>query len=271
MKARLAPLVLLPFLLTACGAESQPRASQLPTIVSLNPCADAILSEVSAPGQLLSISHYSHDPRSSSMPASDAARYPSNGGTAEEVIALGPDLVVADIFMPPATRSALENAGIRVELLGIAGTLEESHAQVRQLANLTGETDRGEQLVARIDSAWDEAAFDGEPVDTLLWQAGGIVPGEQSLAAAMMTHTGLASHAAARGLGQGAYLPLEEVLADPPSLVLAAGDERMLSHPALSQLENVRYDRFDSALLYCGGPSIPRALARFSEIREQLR
>ncbi|WP_231638893.1 ABC transporter substrate-binding protein [Aurantiacibacter marinus] len=240
----------------------------MPSIVSLNPCADAILHEVAAPGQLLSISHYSHDPRSSSMMPGDAPGYPSNGGTAEEVIALGPDVVVADIFMPPATRSALENAGIRVELLGIAGTLEESHAQIRQLAAVTGEAQRGEQLVARIDTAWNSAAFSGSPVNTLLWQAGGIVPGEQSLASAMLEHTGFASHAASRGLGQGAYLPLEEVLSDPPSLVLAAGNERMLSHPVLRQLDNVRYDTFDSALLYCGGPSIPRALARLAEIRD---
>jgi len=261
-------------LLAGCTAQPQPQpvSGDAPTIVSLNPCADAILNEVAAPGQLLRISHYSHDPRSSSMLEEEAARYRSTAGTAEEVIALAPDVVVADVFLPPATKAALENAGLRVELLGIASTLEESHAQIRQLAALTGKPPRGERLVARIDAAWDAAAnvaaTGGAPLDTLLWQAGGIVPGEQSLAAAMLSQTGFANHAAARGLGQGAYLPLEEVLSDPPGLVLAAGDERMLSHPVLQQLENVRYETFDSALLYCGGPSIPRALARLTQIRE---
>ena len=80
--------------------------------------------------------------------------------------------------------------------------------------------------------------------------------GEETLIARLLDHTGFASHSAARGLGQGAYLPLERVLADPPRLVLAAGDERMLRHPALRRLEGARYGWLDPSLLYCGGPTI---------------
>ena len=54
----------------------------------LNPCTDAILAEVAAPGQLLAISHYSKDPRASSMEAAVAARFAATGGTVEEVLAL---------------------------------------------------------------------------------------------------------------------------------------------------------------------------------------
>ena len=260
--------VLAALALAGCAAPAEERAADgLPTIVSLNPCADAILTEVAAPGQLLAISHYSHSPRASSMEPEVAARFASTGGTAEEVIALSPDIVVGDIFMPPSTRAALEAAGLRVETLGIAGTLEESHAQVRQLATIAGDAAAGEALVSRIDDAWSNAAFDGQAVDTLLWQEGGIVPGDTSLAAKLLQHTGFASHSAARGLGQGAYLPLEQVIADPPQLVLASGHERMLTHPVLSDMNNVRYESFDSNLLYCGGPTIPRALARLGEIR----
>ena len=96
----------------------------------------------------------------------------------------------------------------------------------------------------------------------LLWQQGGIVPGEETLIARLMAHTGFASHSAARGLGQGAYLPLEQVLADPPELVLAAGGERMLTHPALRALEGVRYERLDPSLLFCGGPTVIVRAAR---------
>ncbi|RJY10219.1 iron ABC transporter substrate-binding protein [Aurantiacibacter aquimixticola] len=257
--------------LAGCGGDGEERAaSHRPTIVSLNPCADAILAEIAAPGQLLAISHYSHDPAASSMQPSDARRYASTGGTVEEILALSPDVVVADSFLSPATASALERADVRVERLGIAGSLEDSLAQIRQLAELTGEAERGEALAGRIESAWHAASADGEPVPTLLWQQGGIVAGEGSLAFAMLEQAGFASHSAARGMGQGAYLPLEQVLADPPQLVLAAGDERALSHPALKTLDDIRYETFDSALLYCGGPTIPRALARLREIRRSM-
>ena len=101
----------------------------------------------------------------------------------------------------------------------------------------------------------------------LLWQSGGIVPGEDTLIARLLAHTGFASHSAARGLGQGAYLPLERVLADPPAVVIAAGGERMLTHPALRRLDGVRYERLDPALLFCGGPTVIRAAERLAEIR----
>ncbi|MXO92762.1 ABC transporter substrate-binding protein [Erythrobacter arachoides] len=252
-----------------CAAAPPHFAGDRATIVSLNPCADAILAEVAAPGQLLAISHYSKDPAASSMEAGQAARFPATGGTAEEVIALAPDMVVADIFLAPATRAALEGAGIRVETVGIVSDLDQSLTQIRQLVALTGEGARGETLAARMTEAWEASAFDGPPIDTLLWQEGGIVPGEATLAANLLAHTGFALHSAARGLGQGAYLPLEQVLADPPELVLAAGDERMLSHPVLGRVDGLRYERLDGNLLFCGGPTIPRALARLRAIRAQ--
>jgi len=107
-----------------------------------------------------------------------------------------------------------------------------------------------------------------ETPDTLVWQQGGIVAGPNSLIAELLERTGFASHAAARGLGQGAYLPLEQVLADPPDLILAAGGERALAHPVLRQLGGVRYEPLDPSLLFCGGPTIIRAVERLATIRK---
>jgi len=258
---------LLALVLAGCTQPPRRAAGEYPTIVSLNPCTDAILAEVAEPEQLLAISHYSHDPRASSMPLGEARRFRVTGGTVEEVLALQPDVVVAGTFLPPATAHAFKRLGVRVELVGIAPTVAESEAQIRRLAALAGHPDRGEALVHRIEAALAATRSDGPPIDTLLWQEGGIVPGEDTLIGGLLAHTGFASHSAARGLGQGAYLPLEEVLADPPQLVLATSDERMLTHPILRKLEGVRYERLDSALLYCGGPTIVRAAERLAEIR----
>ncbi len=259
------------FLLLLAGcAQALPRPAAEPTIISLNPCTDAILAEVTAPGQLLAISHYSHDPAATSMPLDQALAYPATGGTVEEVLALDPDVVVAGTFLPPATRSAFERLGIRVETVGIALTVEESLAQVRMLAGLARQEASGEMLAARIVAAWDAAEWRGQQVTTLLWQQGGIVPGPDSLVAQMLAHSGFTLQSATRGLGQGAYLPLEEVLADPPKLLLASSDERALAHPALEQVPGMRREVFDPALLYCGGPSIVAALDRLARMRESL-
>jgi iron complex transport system substrate-binding protein len=260
-------------LLLLTGCAQVPPVPQLreavdgPTIVSLNPCSDAILAQVTGPGQLLAISHYSHDPAATSMPLSQARAYRATGGTVEEVLALQPDVVVASSFLPPATSAAFQRLGIRVETVGVATSVEQSQQQVRQLAELAGQAHKGEVLVERIAAAWDAAAYSGAPVSTLLWQEGGIVPGPDSLIAQLLEHSGFALHSAARGLGQGAYLPLEQVLADPPALLLASADEPMLRHPALAQVPGLQRAQFDPALVYCGGPSIIAALERLGELR----
>lgn len=245
----------------------------LPTIVSLNPCTDAILAEVADPAQLLAISHYSHDPRATSMDLSVARRFPATGGTVEEVLALDPDIVVAGAFLPPATRAALNNLGIRVETFGIASSVADSVAQVRDVANIAGHGEDGERLAARIENALTAAEpADAQPaVRTILWQPGGIVPGENALVSELMQRTGFASYSAEQGMGQADYLPLERLLADPPDLVLVAGQERMQRHPSLAELDSMQRARFDPALLYCGGPTIIRAAGRLAAIRAEMR
>lgn len=256
--------------LTACAAPPAPSAIHHPTIVSLNPCTDAILAEVAEPAQILAVSHYSHDPRSTSMNLSRALRFPATGGTVEEVLALDPDVVVGSSFMPPATRSAFADLGLRVETVGIASTVADSTAHVRQLASLAGHPERGEALVLRIEAALAAAKPQGEPIPAILWQPDGIVPGEGALVTELMRRTGFASHSAARGLGQADYLSLERLLADPPQVLLVAGAERGQHHPALSELPQMHRARFDPALLYCGGPTIVRAAERLAEIRRSV-
>jgi iron complex transport system substrate-binding protein len=265
-------------LLAAClalaGGAAPPAggaASALPTIVSLNPCTDAILAEVADPGQVLAVSHYSHDPRATSMPLAQAQRFAATGGTVEEVLALDPDLVVGSSYMAPATRAALDRLGLRVETVGIASTVADSIAQVRRLAALAGHPARGEALVRRIEAATATARAaaqaEGPAVSAVLWQPDGIVPGEGALVSELMVHAGLANHSAARGMGQAEYLSLERLLADPPRVLLVAGSERGQQHPALAALPDLQRARFDPTLLYCGGPTIVRAVGRLAEIR----
>ena len=250
---------------SGCTAAPPPTPRERPTIVSLNPCTDAILAEVADPAQLLAISHYSHDPRAGSMDIATARRFRATGGTAEEVAALAPDIVVGSSFMDTATRAALERLGMRVETLGIAGTMADSEAQVRELARIAGHPERGEALVRRIEAALETPL--GPPVETALWQGGGIVPGKDTLIAELMARAGFASYSAARGMGQGDYLPLERIAADPPELLLVAGSERGQGHPILARIPGVRVASFDPALTYCGGPSIVRAMERLRGVR----
>lgn len=274
MVRRLVPLLALALAgCTAAPAREAGSRSDLPTVVSLNPCTDAILAEVADPAQILAISAYSHDPASSSMDLATARRFAAVSGTVEEVLALRPDLVIGTTFTPPATVAALRRLGLRFEPIGIAATVEQSEAQIRHLAALTGQRQRGEALVGRIEAALAaNRAPAGPPVEALIWQSGGIVAGEGTLIVDLLRHTGFANAAAARGLGQADALPLEQLLADPPQLVFAAShgagnQDRMLAHPALARLPDLRRAPLDPALLWCGGPTIVRTVARLGAVR----
>lgn len=279
---RVAPL-LLAGLLAAC---TQGAARELPahekhpgevTFVSLNPCTDAILAEVADPAQVLALSHFSSQPGSSSMDPARARSFASVSGSVEEVAALGPDVVLSGNYDAPATVSAWHRLGLRVEQVPIAGSVAASKAQVMRIARLAGHPERGLALNARIDAAIARAApaRGSAPVSALVWQSGGIVPGADTLVSELLGRTGFASQSAALGLRQADYLPLERVLADPPRVILAAGDpraseDRMLAHPALSRLADTRRERLDPALLWCGGPTIPRLAERLAEVRRGL-
>ncbi len=267
----------LPLLfLAACSQPSVSTARrQHPAIISLNPCSDAVLAEVADPGQILALSHYSRDPAASSMDVARARQFRAVSGSVEEILALRPDIVISDDFLPPSTAGALQALAIPVERLPIANSIDASKAQVMRIAAIAGHPERGLALVARIDAALAQAAPPpgAAPIAAVVWQSGGIVPGNASLIGDLLRRTGFRSLSAARGLGQADVLPLEAMLADPPRVILAAGnvlasEDRLLTHPALAALTGTRRERFDPALLWCGGPTIIRAAARLGEIRE---
>ena len=256
--------------LAGCGGSPPRQVGPQLTIVSLNPCTDAILHEVAAPGQLLAISHYSKDPGASSMEAEDAARYRATGGSVEEVLALDPDVVVASTYLAPATRAALDDLGLRVVQFGGVASVEESIAQVRELAALAGHEDKGEMLVVRIEAALDDIQS-SEGIEVVLWQPGGIVAGEAALVSDVLRRAGFDSYAWKRGLQQADYLPLEQVLADPPELLLVAGRGVGQRHPSLDEIEAMQREPFDTRLIYCGGPTIIRSAERLARIKAAAR
>ena len=57
-------------ILLALFASASPAGAR--RIVSTNPCVDAILMQVADPADIVAISHYSHDPRASSIAIAQA-------------------------------------------------------------------------------------------------------------------------------------------------------------------------------------------------------
>lgn len=275
--------VLTALMLGGCGGAARVADARDPAvpqrIVSVNPCVDAILKEVAAPGQIAAISQYSHDARATSVPMAWAARYPDTNGTAEDVIAARPDLVIAGPHVAVQTIAALERLGIPLMQVSVPESVAESQAQIRAIAGRIGQARAGERLNAAIDAALARTRWTGPAIPALIWQGSGLVPGRGTLADALLTHAGFRNVSPVLGLRQWDILPLEDMFHAPPRVLLAgradmgAGDgsaNRMLSHPALKAAgRRFRIADYPSSLLHCGGPVIPRALARLAAVRRE--
>lgn len=263
----------------AAPAEATPRR-----IVSLNPCVDAILMEVAEPSRIAAITHYSRDPGASSIPIETARRFPITYGTAEEVIALRPDLVIAGRHVALATRNALQRTGIRLLPLDVPESIAASREQIDRIAAAVGAPERGRRLNARIDAALARAeAFRGPPQPALIWLGGGLVPGAGTLPDELLRRAGFRNMSAAYGLKQWDILPTEHLLMNPPRVVFTAlgvagaapgsreAAARALTARALGRIgARVRLEHYPRELVQCAGPALARAADRLAEVRRSL-
>lgn len=236
-------------------------------IVSNNPCVDAILAELVPTSRIAAISTYSHDARSTSVDLRWARRLPAIGDTAEEVVVAKPDLFLTGSLTSAATRLAVRRMGVRTIEIVVPQSVAESRAQVRTIAAAVGTRARGERLVARIDAAIASAATRDKPVAALLWMSGGLVPGSGTFPDELLRRAGFSNASAGYGLRQWGTLPIEPVLRRPPAVVLSpSAAPHTLRHRLLRRL-GTRHAVFPEALLFCGGPTIVRAMARLQTIR----
>ena len=253
-----------------------PVVAAAPRIVSINPCLDAIVLEVADPGQIAAISHYSRQPRATSIPLAMAARFAVTSGSAEEVVALSPDLVIAGSHVDPATVKALRRLGIRLLQLGVPASIAESQAQIRTIAAAAGQPARGARLNARIDAALVAARpAQAWRVPALIWQGGGLVPGHGTLPGALLEAAGFHNMSADHGLDSWDVLPLEPLVARPPRVLFSPGlsgdADRILGHPVLRPLaRQTRISPFPERLMRCGGPGLVEALAYLKAVRQTL-
>lgn len=278
-------LLALALLLAGCGTaggRDVPKVEGPPRrIVSMNPCVDAVLMDIADPAQIAGISHYSHDPRATSIPLDRALRYPAISGSAEDVIGAAPDLVIAGPHVSIQTIAALKRLGIPLMQLPVPESVAENKAQISAIAARIGRAGAGDALNARIDAAMAETRWTAAPIDALIWQGSGLVPGKGTLADELMTHAGFRNMSGEIGLKKWDVLPLEGLLGHPPAVLLAgradmgagSGDgNRMLTHPALVKAgRQIRIADYPSNLLHCGGPVIVRSLNRLAAVRRAWR
>lgn len=273
MRATRIIALLAAFLAGAAGADEAPRR-----VVSINLCTDQLAMMLAAPGQLVSVSYLARDPRSSAM-AEEAAAWPANGGRAEEIYLLEPDLVLGGTWTTPATVSMLRRLGIRVELLSPADTFEDTARQIREIGRMLGREEEGEAMARAFEARLD--AFPPVPADpprVALYAANGLTSGRGSLADEIIRRAGFANIADAVDLPATGRLALERLILAEPDLVVtsrtypgASQSEAILEHPALAAYRaRTAAGVITDADWVCGLPQTLDAVERMVDLRLSL-
>ncbi len=248
-----------------CAAPIHPSVAQAAPqrIMSLNICTDQLLLALVPQRRIASVTFMAREPQPLRL-WPQAAMLSINYGSAEEVLAAKPDLVLTGPFMPALTRQLLEKSGARIVEAPLAEDFEQIAAVTRIVAKAVGAQARGEVLVAhmREDLRAMARARPARPIRVAQWGNGGHVPGQSGLYGVMLAAAG------ARSITQDdSYYDVEGLLAGRPQVLLFAdtyaGMATMRSdqndHPALkTRIPRVSYSSFYG----CGVPQVAAAARR---------
>ncbi|WP_328805862.1 ABC transporter substrate-binding protein [Salipiger abyssi] len=270
---RVSRAITLAAALLCAGAAAAADDAAPGRVVSLNVCTDQLALLIGAPGQLISVSRLAHDPRSSAM-AEEARALPANGASAEEVVLLRPDLVLAGNYTARAATQMLEQLGYRVERFAPARSLEDARQNILRMGALLGREDRAAEVLADFDAR--RAALRETPERkprVAYYMPFNETAGAQTLTGDILNAAGMANLADEKGMAFRGRLPLEGLLLAEPDLILVsrpydspAQATSLLQHPAL-QATGALHQVVDSPNWICGTPALLDAVAAMRDLR----
>lgn len=189
-------------------------------IMTTNLCADLLVLQLVPKARIASVTYLAKSGAQALFPGAETG-LPVNRGTAEDILNLRPDLIVADDFSTPMTRRMTKRVGARLFELKSTATFADVRDNVRRLGAAVGEPARAEALVARMDSELTQlaATAPARPVPVVAWSGGATVPGRDTLADAVFTAAGARNIAARPGLADATY-GVEDLLAARPAALL---------------------------------------------------
>lgn len=240
------------------GNERAPRK-----IVSLNLCADQYLLALADRGQIAGLTHNAAKPEMSAA-AAQARSFRILGQSAEEVLAIEPDLVVGMPARRSAVMAALKAQNYPALDLRTAESFTDIVEQTRRVAQAVGRPDRGEALIAGMERELAGLGKPGRGRVAAYYQRRGFLTGTGTLIDDLMQRAGLVNLAGKLGKPALSQLSVEELVAARPDFIIveSATDHvtdqgtEMLHHPALRDIPRIRLPQ---AWTVCGGPAYVRA------------
>ena len=224
------------------NAAAVPVADRRPQrLVSICVQGDQLLLNLIPRERIAAVSILAADPDISPQWEKAVGITPTSG-TAEELVKLKPDLVLAGKYTTRVTVAALKQLGVRVLELGVANDFNDLRTQIRQVSRELGEETRGEELVRAMDVRLARLANDlppgAERPSALFYFQDGFTPGAHTFANAILEVAGFRNLGAEFSLGVGASAPLEAVImARPQFLILGRYREESPTFTQVSQTQ----------------------------------
>ena len=248
-----------------------------PRVVSINLCTDQLVLALADPVQIAGLGRFSRHAEMSYLSAK-AAAYPSLRGSAEEVLRLQPELVLAGAYSGRATREFLSARGLAVEIFAPPRSIAEAKAEIERMGSLLGQPVRAASLVAEIGAALAEASTSarGHPtLSALAIQRRGFASGRDTLLSAAIGASGYTNAADALGITGIGRAPLETIAKLQPDVLiledLAVSRDQstaLLHHPVLARARGTtRIIKLPVAEVTCGGPSLAPLIRRIASER----
>ena len=258
----------------SAGAGNPPRR-----VVSINLCSDVLALELADPGTVKSVFRVSADPEDSPV-APLAAKLPLNNATAEEILALRPDLVLAHRYSSPFTLALLARAHVPVVQVKDAANFEDIRDNVRAVAAALGHPERGEAWIARFDASLAKSfrPAPAHPIRAVIYQDLGGAAAADTILGALLAHAGFENVVKADASGGFVNLSIEELIESRPDFV-AVGVYRahepslahaLLAHPALRDYiaHEARGVDLPAKLWTCGTPFVTEIADRLAAARD---
>lgn len=258
-------LAVVALLVMGAAPSSVPRR-----VVSLNLCTDQLVLALADRAQIAGLTRNATNPQmSAEWQRAQGLRL--LGGSAEEILAIQPDLVVGMPARRHPALAILNTQNYRAVDVRSAENYDAIRASIREVASALGHQARGEALIARMDR--DLAAIPrpnhGGRV-AAYYQRRGYLTGTGTLVDEMIRRAGLVNLAGRLGKPVLAEVSLEEMAAARPDyLIVESATDRivdqgteMLHHPAL---EGIRRISIPQAWTVCGGPAYVRAVRTLAE------
>lgn len=209
----------------ACGAALPllSPAAALPRLMSTNICADVLALGLADPAQIVSLSRQSHDAQRFSLSA-QARRFAANDATAEDVLHLQPDVVLASRRWNARHQQALfERHGVRIVTVAFPTDWDGIDRSTLQIGRALGREDAARQLLAQTQARRTRLAATPRPFNALYLRPNGGSAGAQTHVDAVLAAAGLRNHATALGLAGWGRVDLERILNNPPDVFITPG------------------------------------------------